>query len=335
MLTAVLRAGGRLVLFDSFHPDTIGEQMAAFSPTLLGTGVPFFRAYLDAQRRHGSTPLFPALRGFVAGGAPTPAEIVRQLVDVFEVRGVLNAWGLTEFPIATCAAPADATDTLGATAGRPAPGVSVRVVDGELRLKGAQCFSGYIDASLDVDAFDDEGWFRTGDLGTIDSDGYVTITGRLKDVIIRNGENISALEIEEVLLRHPEVVDVAVLGLPDERTGERVCAVLVTTDGRQLTTESIREHCLALGLARAEGPRAGGAHGRDRAQPDGQDPQVRPPSSDPGRHAPLVGVTADGAGLVELGAVSPASRSCRRVTVADRCASVTGASRRAGSGSAP
>ncbi|MCU1364595.1 MAG: fadK 2 [Ilumatobacteraceae bacterium] len=249
MLTAVLRNGGRLVLFDSFDPGTTGDRMAEVGPTLLGTGVPFFRAYLDAQRRHGAAPLYPALRAFLAGGAPTPPAIVRELVDVFGMRVVLTSWGLTEFPIATCAAPSDPSDTLETTAGRPARGVLVRVVDGELRLKGPQCFAGYIDAGLDADAFDEDGWFRTGDLGTIDADGYVTITGRLKDVIIRNGENVSALEVEDVLLGHPDIDDVAVIGLPDPRTGERVCAVVVTAGGRAVTVASIREHCLAMGLA--------------------------------------------------------------------------------------
>jgi non-ribosomal peptide synthetase component E (peptide arylation enzyme) len=85
---------------------------------------------------------------------------------------------------------------------------------------------GYVDPSLDADAFDDEGWLRTGDLGTIDSEGYVRITGRLKDVVIRNGENIGTAEVEELLRGHPDVADAAVFGLPDSRTGERVCAVL-------------------------------------------------------------------------------------------------------------
>ncbi|MCU1400771.1 MAG: cyclohexanecarboxylate-CoA ligase, partial [Acidimicrobiales bacterium] len=171
------------------------------------------------------------------------------LIEVFGVHVVLTSWGLTEFPIATCASPSDPADKLETTAGRPARGVSVRVVDGELRLKGPQCFAGYADGSLDADAFDDDGWFRTGDLGTIDADGYVTITGRLKDVIIRNGENISALEVEDVLLGHPGIDDVAVIGIPDPRTGERVCAVVVNVSGRAVTLDSIREHCLAMGLA--------------------------------------------------------------------------------------
>jgi acyl-CoA synthetase (AMP-forming)/AMP-acid ligase II len=86
---------------------------------------------------------------------------------------------------------------------------------------------GYLDSALDVDAFDEDGWFRTGDLGVIDAEGFVSITGRLKDIIIRNGENISAKEIEDLLFAHPSIADAAVIGLPDDKSGERACAVVV------------------------------------------------------------------------------------------------------------
>jgi acyl-CoA synthetase (AMP-forming)/AMP-acid ligase II len=239
--------------------------MAAHRPTILGSAQPFFRAYLDAQHRHGDEPLFPALRTCTGGGAPTPPEINRELVEAFGIRGVTSSWGLTEFPIATCARPDDPPDVLAISVGRPSPGVQVRAVtsdgaeasvgaEGELRLRGPQCFLGYLDPSLDADTFDGDGWFRTGDLGTIDADGNVRVTGRLKDVIIRNAENISALEIEDVVLRHPDVADVTVIGLPDERTGERVCAVVVPLPGADVTLSSLAEHCLAEGLARQKCP---------------------------------------------------------------------------------
>jgi cyclohexanecarboxylate-CoA ligase len=254
MTCNVLRDGGELVLFDVFDPATTGERMAAHRPTALGTGVPFFRVYLQAQRRHGQEPLYPAVRAFVAGGAPTPPEILKELSDTFGVDVVLNSWGLTEFPIASSPAPADPPDKREQTVGRASPGVEVRVVDGELRLRGPQCCQGYVDASLDAAAFDEDGFFRTGDLGVVDDDGYITITGRLKDVIIRNGENISALEIEDVLLRHPDIQDVSVLGMPDARTGERVCAVVVPAPGRTVNLETIAAHCAAQGIARQKTP---------------------------------------------------------------------------------
>ena len=254
MLVSALQGRARLVLFDTWDPTTTPERMAAHHPTILGSAQPFFRAYLDAQYRQGDEPLFPALRTCAAGGAPTPAELTRELCEVFGVKGVVQSWGLTEFPIATSATPDDPPDVLAHTVGRPSPGVEVRTVDGELRLRGPQCFLGYVDPELDAPAFDEDGWFRTGDLGVIDADGNVRVTGRLKDVIIRNAENISALEVEEVLLRHPDVVDVAVIGLPDRRTGERICAVVVAAPGASPTVATLAEHCLAQGLARQKCP---------------------------------------------------------------------------------
>ena len=106
--------------------------------------------------------------------------------------------------------------------------------EGEIRLKGPQVIRGYLDPSLDADAFDEDGYFRSGDLGIVDDDGYVTITGRLKDVIIRHGENISAKEVEDLLYTHPAVADVAVIGLPDPKTGERACAVVAVEGGPDL-----------------------------------------------------------------------------------------------------
>jgi len=108
--------------------------------------------------------------------------------------------------------------------------------EGEIRLKGPQVIRGYLDPSLDADAFDAEGYFRSGDLGVVDDDGFVTITGRLKDVIIRHGENISAKEVEDLLYEHPAVTDVAVIGLPDPKTGERACAVVAVAEGSRSTS---------------------------------------------------------------------------------------------------
>jgi non-ribosomal peptide synthetase component E (peptide arylation enzyme) len=185
--------------------------------------------------------------------------------ETLSVAGVANAWGLTEFPVVTSPPPDGAPEVLDHTVGRPVPGVTVRVVDdsereaapgqeGELRLKGPQCFLGYVDASLNADAFDADGWFRSGDRGRIDPDGNVVVTGRIKDAIIRNAENISAQEIEGALVTHPAVADVAVIGVPDSRTGERVCAVVVAAPGGDVTLGALTEHCAAQGLSRHKSP---------------------------------------------------------------------------------
>ncbi|HEX2214902.1 MAG TPA: AMP-binding protein [Mycobacterium sp.] len=265
MLAASLLTGMRLVLFDAFDPVSGPSAIAAHRPTLLGTATPFFVAYMAAQREHGSEPLFPDLRGCVGGGAPITAELGRQVRETFSVSGVANAWGLTEFPVATSPRPDGPPEVLDHTVGCPVPGVSVRVVDdserevgtgeeGELRLKGPQCFLGYVDEALNADAFDADGWFRSGDRGRIDADGNVVVTGRIKDAIIRNAENISALEIEGVLATHPSVADVAVIGVPDPRTGERVCAVVVAKPGAEVTLSMLTEHCQARGLSKHKYP---------------------------------------------------------------------------------
>src|SRR5205823_9942623 len=151
--------------------------------------------------------------------------------------GIVSGYGLTEAPILTMASVEDPDDKLADTEGRPSPGVELKVStldgkvagpgeEGEIRAKGPQVCRGYLDSSLDAEAFDEEGYFRTGDLGLQDPEGFVVITGRLKDVIIRKGENISAKEVEDLLYTHPKVADVAVIGLPDPKLGERCCAVV-------------------------------------------------------------------------------------------------------------
>ncbi len=253
MLSAALRTGCRLVLFDTWDPAVTPYRMAAHGGTNLGSAMPFFHAYIAAQRAHGNSQLFPNLRGFIAGGAPTPQEVQRELREVFGVNGaVVDAWGMTEFPVATSQSFDD--PDVGRSVGPPMPGVQVRIVDGELRLKGPQLFSGYIDESLNTGALDDDGWLCTGDLGSIDDLGHIHIDGRRKDIIIRNAENISAGEVEEVILTHSAVADASVIGLPDSRTGERTCAIVVLAPGSELTLDALSTYCHTAGLARFKCP---------------------------------------------------------------------------------
>jgi cyclohexanecarboxylate-CoA ligase len=264
-LAAALRTGMRLVLFETFDPAITPLAIATHRPTFLGTATPFFVAYLEAQHAQSDRPLFPSLRACLAGGAPITAELGRQVRETLGVAGIANAWGLTEFPVATSPSFTAAPEVLDHTVGPPVPGVNVRVVDnggnelpvgqeGELRLKGPQCFQGYADAALDADGFDRDGWFRSGDLGLIDENGNVRVTGRIKDAIVRNAENVSALEVENALATHPAVADVAVIGIPDPRTGERVCAVVVPADADAVSLESLVQHCRSQGLSRYKHP---------------------------------------------------------------------------------
>jgi cyclohexanecarboxylate-CoA ligase len=265
LLTAQLRVGAQLVLLEGFDPVGSPLVMAEHGATLLGSALPFFHAYLAAQRAHGDEPLFPKLRACMSGGAPIPPELEHEMEETLGTK-VLNTWGLTEFPAATSLAVGDPDAPFLGSVGRPVREVEVRVVgadgtdlpasaEGELRLRGPQSFVGYVDSTLDADAFDEKGFVRTGDLGIVDADGYVWVTGRLKDIIIRNAENISALEVENVLYQHPAVADVAVIGLPDPRTGERCCASIVLVEGaRPPTLVDLSEHCQAFGLARQKAP---------------------------------------------------------------------------------
>ena len=137
---------------------------------------------------------------------------------------------------------------------------------------------GYLDSSLDADAFDEEGFFRTGDLGVLNERGMLTITGRLKDVIIRKGENVSAKEVEDHLYRHPKVADVAVIGVPDADRGEMVCAVVQTAEGAEpITLPELFEFLKAEGLMVQKIPERLEIIEVHPAQPDRQDPQERPP----------------------------------------------------------
>jgi acyl-CoA synthetase (AMP-forming)/AMP-acid ligase II len=240
-LVGGLLTGFTQLLVESFDPPTTIPAMRAFGITLAGSGTAFHLAYLEAQRADPTRPLFPGVRAFPGGAAPKPATLHETMKRELGGVGVVSSYGLTEAPILSCATPDDPDDKLAATEGRLTPGVVARVVDldekevdpgeeGELRVQGPQVFRGYVDASLDRGAFDEQGYFRTGDLGRIDADGFVTITGRLKDVIIRKGETISAGEVEDALFKHPGVRDVAVVGIADARSGERICAIVVPID---------------------------------------------------------------------------------------------------------
>jgi cyclohexanecarboxylate-CoA ligase len=264
-LMSCLITGCRLIFIEAFVPDRIVEVLRRNDVTIAGAGTVFHQTYLAAQRAAGPEPIFPSVRVFPGGGAPKPPQLHHDVKAELGGAGIVTGYGLTEAPILVMASVHDTDEQLAHTEGFATPGVQLRVVtvegkeggideEGEIRAKGPQVMKGYLDSSLDADAFDDAGWFRTGDLGRIDSDGMVTITGRLKDIIIRKGENISAKEIEDLLFAHPDVADVAVVGLPDERSGERACAVVVPAEGAQPTLESLNAHLLDQGLMKQKLP---------------------------------------------------------------------------------
>ncbi len=253
-----LQSGCSNILMEGFHPEQTPEVLSRESVTLAGSGTVFHQAYLAYQRNH-PTPVFPSVRGFPGGGSPKPPALVAEMREVFDAP-VLSGYGLTEAPILTMADLSDNDDELATSEGKPMPGVELRFVtlegkiappgeEGEIRARAPQIMRGYLDSSLDADAFDDDGFFRTGDLGRLDDRGNVVITGRVKDVIIRKGENVSAKEVEDLLYTHPAVGDVAVIGLPDPDSGERVCAVVQTAaDADPISFEAMVAHLKDAGL---------------------------------------------------------------------------------------
>jgi cyclohexanecarboxylate-CoA ligase len=261
LLSTMLRTGCTMLLVDTFDPARTPFTAARLGASVLFASGLMSPVYLEAQRRHGPERLFPRLRFCGNGGAPVPPGAHERVKQELGGVGIVSSWGLTECPAVSSPPLSPDDDRVAFTVGPPVPGVELRVVasgerecgpgeEGELRVRGPQLFQGYVDPALDADAFDEQGFLRTGDLGTTDDDGYIRITGRLKDVIIRNAENISALEVEEVLATHPKVADVAVIGLPDARTGERACAVVrLAPDAVTLTLAELADHCRAAGLA--------------------------------------------------------------------------------------
>jgi len=241
-LLAVLFTGHTLVLIESFDPARATAHFARHRVSVIGGGPVFYAAFLEEQRRHPERVVLPDFRLFSGGGAPMNSELHYEVLREMGGRGCLHGFGMTECGIICANDVDDADDRLADTEGRPIPGVELRVVrpggaiaapgeEGEVQLRGPAVCRGYVDPVATAAAFDAEGWFKTGDLGFVDARGYLTITGRLKDVIIRKGENISAVEIEDLLYAHPRVADVAVIGLPDAARGELVCAVVTAAPG--------------------------------------------------------------------------------------------------------
>jgi acyl-CoA synthetase (AMP-forming)/AMP-acid ligase II len=239
--------------------------LADHGVTQAAAGPAFHQAYLAAQRARPDRRLFPCVRAFVSGGAPKSVPLHHDLVAEMGV-GTVSGYGSTEAPVVTMASPTDPPETLALTEGRISPGMEVRIVrddgtvaapgeTGEIRVRGPHVCLGYVDAALDAEAFDADGFFRTGDLGSVDGGGYLSVTGRIKDIIIRGGENISALEVEGLLQAHPKVADVAVIGLPDDRLGERACAVVRSSDPNDpLGLEEMVDFLASARLARQKIP---------------------------------------------------------------------------------
>jgi len=260
--------GLKMVLMDAWDAVAAATLVHDFSVTG-SSGTPFFLSgLLDAAEEMNID--VSSLVNYQLGSAPVP----RALVERATARGmsVYRAWGSTEFPTGSTTQSDTPLEKLYATDGRPTPGVTIKIldslgeklpigVDGEIFVRGPQLFCGYLDDSSNsdrgslVERVKDVGeWFNTGDVGHLDDEGYLTLTGRTKDIIIRGGENISASELEEALLEYPRVREAAVIALPDLVYGEKACAVLVMKSGSEINLDLLRDYFDKSGLARHKIP---------------------------------------------------------------------------------
>ncbi|MDQ7903732.1 AMP-binding protein [Phytohabitans sp. ZYX-F-186] len=256
LMSAVL-AGHRLACVPHFTGRSV-DLLRREGVTYPGAGLAFHQVYLAAQRERPDEPLFPRVRGFTHGGDPRRHDMHEALRREIGGVGILSTYGMTEFPMIASGAAGDPAGKLATRIGRPCAGVDLRVVradgtacgpgeEGEIRVRGDALCAGYVDGSLDF--LDADGYFRTGDLGVLDADGYLEVTGRLKDIIVRKGEKVGAGEVEHLLRGHPEVADVAVVGLPDPEVGERCCAVVVPRDaGRPPGLDALTGYLSGRGL---------------------------------------------------------------------------------------
>ena len=237
-LTDVWDAGD--VLDTMLQYDVTAGSGATYFLTSLLDAPQLTQAHLDRMRYIG------------LGGASIPRAVADRATQLGT--SIVRMYGSTEHPSITGCTHGDPPEKRLGTDGRPLPGVEIKLDDdGEIHSRGPDCFAGYVDGSLP--AFDDDGWYRTEDVGVLDEDGYLTITDRKKDIIIRGGENVSAAEVEELVALLPGVAEVAVVSAPDERLGEHACAFVRPQPGAVAPDlDVVRRHLDAAGLARQKWP---------------------------------------------------------------------------------
>ena len=256
-----LLLGAPLILQDEWDPVGALELVASHRADFTAAATPFLLDLANAQWR-GCEPKLAPLRSFLCGGAQVPPALIRRCRTELPNTFVTPLWGMTEGGLTTCVAGSTATQVEN-TVGMGLPGLELRTLDadqglqalgaGELVMRGPGVFNGYYgQPELYAEHLVGDGFFRTGDLARIDSDGYVSITGRLKDLIIRGAVNISPVETENAIAAHPDVVGVAVIGWPDERLGERICAVVQA--GAPLDLDDVVAFCAEQDLPRRYWP---------------------------------------------------------------------------------
>ncbi|MFG1301173.1 AMP-binding protein [Xanthobacter sp. V3C-3] len=248
--------GATAVLQDIFVAETMARQITQEGATFTMGATPFLNDLSDYCLNTGTRT--PTLRTFVSAGAPIPRALVVKAREALDA-AIISAWGMSENGAVTTTRPDDPEEKVTGTDGCPLPGMEVRVVDingallapgeeGILQVRGCSNFVGYLKRP-GLAQVDREGWFDTGDIARMDEDGYIRIAGRSKDIIIRGGENIPVVEVENILFKHPAVAAVAIVGYPDQRLGERACAFVIPRAGMSLTFEEMVDYLKAQKMA--------------------------------------------------------------------------------------
>jgi cyclohexanecarboxylate-CoA ligase len=246
-----LLVGGSVSLLDRWDAEAAVDIIERDRCTFTVSATPFLRGLADCYARRGT---HSSLRAFVCGGADIPATLVAGAERAMGMH-VARTYGSTEMPTLCIVRPDDASEARVDSEGQPIGEAAARLSEeGELEVRGPELFVGYLDERDNASAFTADGWFRTGDLARLGADGSVTITGRLKDLIVRGGENISAKEVEDLLLTHPAIDDVALIGVPDPLMGERACAVVVPAAGAVVRLSDLTAHLDQQAIARQKYP---------------------------------------------------------------------------------
>ncbi|WP_394933495.1 AMP-binding protein [uncultured Ilumatobacter sp.] len=252
--------GATVVFLDAWVTEKAVDLLESETVSLCMGATPFLMdisSFAGIEQRNLSS-----FRLFVSGGAPIPSALVSQAMEKLSAK-IVSVWGMTEVLAVTTVKLDDSDDLSASTDGVALPHTAVTIVDenrrpvpsgtpGGLETRGATLCVGYLKRPALFELRD--GWFDTGDLARMDDDGYIRITGRSKDIIIRGGENISVAEIEGLLFEHPRVAAVAIVAMPDPRLGERACAFVRLVDDRPLTLDEIREFLLDQGVAKTYVP---------------------------------------------------------------------------------
>jgi cyclohexanecarboxylate-CoA ligase len=247
MIPLILNA--TTVLQDIWEPRQALQLIREEGITFSMASSPFVVDLCTAAEAGG--PVSDQFANFCCAGAPIPPVLIERARKVLGL-AVSSAWGMTECGAVTITEPHRTNEKSGSTDGRPVSGIEVKVTGpdgavlptgetGKLYARGSSMFAGYLKRPH-LNATDAEGWFDTGDLAFLDADGYVRINGRSKDIIIRGGENIPVMEIENLLYKHPAVAMVAIVGFPDARLGEKACAFVAVKPGHSFTLEDMSRY---------------------------------------------------------------------------------------------